>query len=513
MKIRVLSFLFLINITLQAQQFPFSDTLLRPLDKKSMTEIKNELFGEFSFGTLNYYISSSYFQNPGETKPPATLSEKILSIKKHLASSKNIQDSLPLLFDLHKYYIALGKYNAADSVSIVISAVLNRELSKENNVHAWLLTYAGKWNEECNRDPQNALLFYQQAVLLDTLDTSAYKSLYALYARYGLYEKADSLFFIGLKRYKNFNILEYVPMLVGASFVKLASLFSVGKEMDKACLSQTFQMGFLDKIEKSTYPPARAMATLSKLLYYVGRYGMQMGKSNQPVQLLPCDQDSLQLFKKRILTYSTNVSYGLPFIFEESLGWIYILLNKPDSSLFWFTKAQQHVESYGVTFYDKNYTVQFARTYVYINMKKDTTKAIAGLEKILNDKEKVGLYPDNYMLLAKWYAMKKMYSKALVAVDSFMKFPLVKTEAKLLKAMILYLNKQKKEAFDTINQIISEVGIGSPKPYAVAALLYLMDNQSKEAYKYLISGYAIDTQYPLFLEIGQKYYKPKKMKN
>jgi len=131
MKIRVLSFLFLINITLQAQQFPFNDTLLRPLDKKSMTEIKDELFSEFSFGSLNYYISSSYFQNPSETNPPATLSEKIQSIKKHLASSKNIQDSLPLLFDLHKYYIALGKYNAADSVSIVISTVLNRELSKK----------------------------------------------------------------------------------------------------------------------------------------------------------------------------------------------------------------------------------------------------------------------------------------------------------------------------------------------------------------------------------------------
>ncbi|MCX7697765.1 MAG: tetratricopeptide repeat protein [Bacteroidales bacterium] len=497
-----------------AQKFPFQETPIKTVDKHEKAFLTAFIFDQFSFGTVNYTISSYDFLKMGDIKNSfSSISKHIESFNDSLKFYKNLEDSINTylkLFTLHK---VLGNYAKADSISVVLSFRLNKELTSYNqglSSDPHVLAMAAQWSEVCNNDISSAYYFYNQALAKDSLDSLAFLGLYLLYSRMSMYEKVDSMFFLGIKRFKKIDLFKYIPGLIISLYNTVNSLTTTLDQDRKLCLSQIIQIEMLTKLEKSNDIRYQLLGSLGKLLFYVMRYLPDLSSKEIKVKMSSCDKDSLQLLKSKLLKAEKSISESIfPFVIQESLSWLYLLLNMPDSSLFWLSKTEKNLEPFVVYFHGKMFNVKMLQTYIYLRAKKDTAKAVAILEDIKSKKEKIGFYPDNLLLLAKLYIALKQYDKALANIENYLQLPLSKTDALLLKAVALYFKKRTQESFAILDNLLKqEDALTSDKIYLLGAALYLLEGNTSTAYNYLLSGYAMQPQNESFLYLGSRYFKP-----
>lgn len=463
---------------------------------------KNFLFN----GNLNFVINERDLSledyNPDSAHQ--TIAEGIEMAKAKLASV-NKADSADLYLKLYQLYQAAGNMDEATK-QVMRSHELMLEMLQDTPVSADIVKQAGFFTMQTNPDQSQAFPYFAEAWRMNPKDSTSLLLMITIYFNYGLYQESDSLINIAHREFPG----SFGPLMIQTQIesmnLYLKYLNDPQSVMSK-CLHEVADLGKINDLRKSGSSERNTVLSyMLEELILIMKYQLNMS-GDTLIPLLPCDRKALTEMRKIYHSIHDGVNLVPDFTTSHALGWTYALEQKFDSAIYFLNRAANEVRPLGGSYLSNRVNISnslMAMTY----LSGDTTGAIQQMKNMIAAHDTTGISGNDYLMLATLQLKARQYEASTASAVKALDFYADKSASLRIQSLCAFYSGKKTEAFNYLNQAVS-VGKTEFNNYMLSGLVYLMDNNHKEAFRYLEAAWYIDAQDPDLINILNIYFKSK----
>jgi tetratricopeptide (TPR) repeat protein len=371
-------------------------------------------------------MTYSYVANELINKAP-DLTVEIPQLKdtvKHLDELKGNYNDWKVFVKIAKIYRRYGKEQSAHPYFINAYKLIESEIKKDSLNAKYYSDMAQLYLDAGNQEYAQAYL--NMTYQLNPEDTLVLKLLPMYLATSGDIETAEKINKLYLQKtsqridpYMNLLTIELFKVLYDSTLMNILKNKSPHEVFDFSSIKKALDEHKKDKAFAVLYHAGNLFALYIK-------YAAIVDIRNEKVKLSEGDKAELKRLQKFFEKAVSGSSYKNKHILYKSLGFIYVLQNKPDEAVKQF---RQMMKFWPQDELSNDYDLIFAVEYF---IKKDRMAALKSLEEKIKLNEKLLLdNTENYIRLANVYMQmnqydeaKKNYEKALTidnrAVDAYL---------------------------------------------------------------------------------------------
>ncbi len=396
-------------------QSPKNDTITNYLKKSAVKLMKPHINMTYSY-VANELINKA----PGLTLEVPQLKDTV----KYLDELKGNYNDWEVFVKIAKIYRRHGKEQSAYPYFVNAYSLIESEIKKDSLNAGYYSDMAQLYLDAGNQEYAQAYL--NMTYQLNPEDTLVLKLLPMYLATSGDIENAEKI----NKRYLQKAPQEIDPYM-NLLTIELFKILNDSVLMNKLAHKSSKDIFDFSRIKKAADEHKKDKAFL--VLYHAGnlfamyiKYATIVDIHREKVKLSEEDNAELKRLQKFFAKAVSSSSYKNKHILYKSLGFIYILQNKPDEAVKQF---RQMMKFWPQDELSNDYDLIFAVEYF---IKKDRMAALKSLEEKIKLNEKLFLdNVENYIRLANVYMQmnqydeaKKNYEKALTidnrAVDAYL---------------------------------------------------------------------------------------------